>query len=104
MITKADVVAWLGITQNTESLDTIVPAVNHFVESLPSKDMDPYITNSWAATTKLAATMLAARWYRRQNSPGGLTANEQGVTYVSRYDSDIARMLHIDGFEKPDVG
>lgn len=104
MITTADVISYLKITQNTESLDLIVPAVNHFVESLPSKDMDPIFTSDWAATTKLAAIMLAARWYRRQNSPGGLTATDQGVTYVSRYDSDIARMLHIDGFEKPDVG
>jgi hypothetical protein len=104
MITTADVIAWLKITQNTESLDLIVPAVNNFVNSLPSIDMDPVFTQDWAAETKLAAIMLAARWYRRQNSPGGLTANEQGVTYVSKYDSDIARMLHIDGFEKPDVG
>ena len=104
MITEADVISWLGITQNTESLATIVPAVNHFVGSLPSIDMDPVFPQDWAATTKLAAIMLAARWYRRQNTPGGLTSGDQGVTYVSRYDSDIARMLHIDGFEKPDVG
>lgn len=104
MITQADVIAWLGITQNLEPLDEIVPAVNHFVSSLPSIEMDPVFPSDWAATTRLAAIMLAARWYRRQNSPGGLTATDQGVTYVSRYDSDIARMLHIDGFEKPDVG
>lgn len=102
MITSADVIAWLGITQNLESLDLIVPAVNSFVDALPQIDRTP--AGTWESTTKLAAVMLASRWYRRQNSPGGLTASDQGVTYVSRYDSDIARMLHIDGFEKPDVG
>lgn len=102
MITSADVISWLGITQNLEALDEIVPAVNSFVDALPQIDRDA--AGLWKSTTRLAAIMLAARWYRRQNSPGGLTANDQGVTYVSRYDSDIARMLHIDGFEKPDVG
>jgi hypothetical protein len=102
MIQAADVIAWLGITQNTESLNVIVPAVNYFVNSLPAIDRD--VVGGWGETTRLAAIMLAARWYRRQNSPGGLTSTDQSVTYVSRYDSDIARMLHIDGFEKPDVG
>lgn len=101
-ITQADVIAWLGITQNLEPLDQIVPAVNYFVNGLPSIDRNE--VGWWEPTTKLAATMLAARWYRRQSSPGGLTATDQGVSYVSRYDSDIARMLRIDGFEKPDVG
>lgn len=102
-ITQAEVIAWLGITQNLEPLNDIVPAVNTYVDSLPQIDRNE--VGWWGPTTRLAAIMLAARWYRRQSSPGGLTANDQGVTsYVSKYDSDIARMLNIDGFEKPMVG
>lgn len=103
MITSADVISWLGITQNLEPLDVIVPAVNRFVDALPQIDRNP--AGQWEGTAKLAAIMLASRWYRRRNSPGGLESSVGDVaSFVSRYDSDIARMLHIDGFEKPDVG
>ena len=41
--------------------------------------------------------MLAARLYRRRNSPNGLeTITADGVAYVARYDSDIAAMLATD--------
>ena len=46
--------------------------------------------------------MLASRMYRRRNSPTGIdTITADGVTYVTRYDSDIASMLRLDS---PQVG
>lgn len=51
---------------------------------------------------KLGAVMLTARVYRRRNSPNGIESlTEMGTSYVSRYDSDIARLLGIDAFRKP---
>lgn len=104
MITTADVISWLGLTQNMEALDLIVPAVNYYVDALPQIDRDP--AGEWEGTTKLAAILLAARWYKRRTSPGATVdgAIDGGQIRITKYDSDIARMLHIDGFEKPMVG
>lgn len=103
MITQADVIAWMGITQNLEPLDLIVPAVITYVDALPDIDRDSI--GLWESTTKLAAILLAARWYQRRNSPGAtIDGAIDGVIRITKYDSDIARMLHIDGFEKPSVG
>jgi hypothetical protein len=80
----------------------VVASVNVYVESLPNIDRDFF--DAWDKTTILGAVMLAARMYRRKNSPGGIEAVGEMTTYVSRYDSDIARLLNIDSFRKPMVG
>jgi hypothetical protein len=51
-----------------------------------------------------AAVMLAARLVRRRNSPGGVESFGESVTYVSRYDPDIARALHSGLWALPGVG
>lgn len=53
-----------------------------------------------------AATMLAARLYRRRNSPEGVQGiTPEGVAVgIVRSDADIARLLRIDGFAVPQVG
>ena len=51
-----------------------------------------------------AAVMLAARLVRRRNSPGGIESFGESVTYVSRYDPDIARALHSGSWALPGVG
>lgn len=51
-----------------------------------------------------AAVMLAARLVRRRNSPAGIESFAMSVTYVSRYDPDIARALHADAWAHPAVG
>jgi len=86
-----------------QALELVTAAVISYVESLPNIDLDPS-GFYWAATTKLGAVMLAARMYQRRNSPGGVTAVGEVTTYVSRYDSDIARLLNIESFTKPMVG
>lgn len=104
MITAAEVIDYSGLNleQTDAHLLLIIPAVNEMVENLPSIDRDEF--GAWKATTKLGAIMLAARLYNRKNSPAGVTAVGDTTTYISRYDSDIARLLNIDSFQKPMVG
>lgn len=53
----------------------------------------------------LAATMMAARLYRRRNSPEGVqTITADAALYVARTDPDIARLLRIDQYQTPMVG
>lgn len=50
-------------------------------------------------------TMLAARIYRRRNSPGGVeNMGELGPVYIQRNDPDIAMLLEIGSYRKPQVG
>lgn len=53
-----------------------------------------------------AATMLAARLYRRRNSPEGIQGiTPEGVAVgIVRSDADIARLLRIDSYTVPEVG
>ena len=81
----------------------VAAAVIDFVKGLPDVPLDK--EGDWADTTHLAATMLTARLYRRRNSPNGIeSVTELGTSYVSRYDSDIARLLRIDAFRRPQIG
>lgn len=104
MITAQEVASWLNIGEVDEYLALVIPAVNLYVENLPNIDRDESGV-TWADTTRLGAIMLGARMYQRKNSPGGIeAAGEAGVTYVSRWDSDISRLLNIDSFKKPVIG
>ena len=100
MITAQSVAEWLDAPFADKHMETVTEAVNAYVEALPSIEREE--GGAWAKTTILGATMLAARLYKRRNSPNGIEAfGEIGNTYVSRYDSDIARMLHLESFRKP---
>lgn len=108
MISTQAVIDWLGLDssrlepQDLAALDMVIASVNEYVDSLPNIDRTP--VGGWAGTTIHGAVMLAARMYRRKNSPAGIEAVGDMTTYVSRYDSDIARLLYIDSFRKPMVG
>lgn len=104
MITETDVITWTGLKNpNSDNLSLVVSAVNVYVDGLPSIDRE--LDGTWAATTKFAAILLASRWLARKSSANGVSATtDGGATYVTKYDSDIARSLHIDGFQKPMVG
>lgn len=108
MIAAQDVINWAElrtVTTDDKHLALIVPAVNEYVEGLPSiSRVESGITTGWAPSTTLGATMLAARLYRRKNSQNGIESVGDMSTYVSRYDSDIARLLNIDTFKMPMVG
>lgn len=108
MITNAQVADYLDLKRGATDphLGRVVDATNALVTALPDKNtVTVYGVEQWAADTQLGAVMLAARLYTRRNSPNGIEAmSDGGATYVSRYDSDIARMLKIDQHALPRVG
>lgn len=101
-LSSESVIAWMGMKAGDANLDLIVLAVEAYIDSLP------VVADSggvWSAQVKMAGVMLAGRYHRRRNSPAGVEAiTDGGVAYVARYDSDIARLLQLDGFQKPRVG
>jgi hypothetical protein len=117
-ITAQQVIEWMGITQNLEPVEEIAAAVTEYINALPSThrafavgypevvtDADTDYSQAWGPRQRTAALMLASRWYRRRNSPNGVESAAGDIAvYVTKYDSDIARLLEIDGFDKPDVG
>ena len=59
----------------------------------------------WSESQELGAIMLAARLFRRRNSPGGVeTLGDITPVYVSRRDPDIAMLIGISTWQKPRVG
>ncbi|UVK60159.1 head-to-tail adaptor [Arthrobacter phage SerialPhiller] len=109
-ITAQAVQEWLGLTVTDEAVAAVVPAVNGFVDGLElpgitTTNADGTTSTAWSAQTELGAKMLAARLYRRRNSPAGVEAiTEAGAAFVARYDSDISRLLQLDGFAGPRIG
>lgn len=109
----------LGIddTDDDTRLEAIVDAVNVVVRRLPvaegitgdtvgDPDADPPVMPSpWPLDVRQGATMLAARLYRRKNSPMGVEQiGGDGAIYVRRNDPDIAMLLQLgDDWAKPGV-
>jgi len=59
----------------------------------------------WPADIVLGATLLAARFFRRKNSPAGVEAmGSQGAVYVMRSDPDVAQLLQLGVHSYPTVG
>ena len=50
------------------------------------------------------AVMLAARLYRRRNSPGGIESMGESVTYVASFDPDLDQFLRRGRYRIPGVG
>ena len=77
-------------------LEATVAAVNVLV---------PRMATTPPASRDLGATMLAARLYRRRNSPEGVaTFTAEGAVYVQRNDPDVALLLGIGSYAPPVVG
>lgn len=107
----ADIAGWLSPNKSVTPdphMQLCAEAVEAFVATLPDVPLEAPDENgnrAWTAQTKLAAVMLGARLYRRRNSANGLEGlTAEGASYVSRYDSDISRLLRIDGNTRPRVG
>lgn len=103
-LTRGELGAWLklGPQQEVDAaiLDTICAATTAFVNDLPHVRADQ--ATQWAAGTRAGALMLAARLWRRRNSPEGVASfAEAGVSFVARYDPDVTRLLRLNG---PRVG
>jgi hypothetical protein len=101
---------------------TSVPRVNRMLERAED-DVDPVVlevveavlvlvprwltkpAGGWSADQKLGATMLAARLYRRKDSPGGMAQfGMDGTGYVSGNWPDVALLLGIGSYAVGRVG
>lgn len=94
-----DVESYLRLTPNRETteLQTVVDAVNTLVSR--------WCDNQDTEDIRLGALMLAARVFRRRNSPAGVESlGEMGPVYVARRDPDLAMLLGLDTWAMPKVG
>jgi len=106
--TVPDVAAWLQLGNDGSGDDVLQDCVTaadsivtRYVGEAPGDDAVPS-----TADAHQAATMLAARLYRRRNSPEGIAGiTPEGVAVgIVRSDADIARLLRIDAYSTPQVG
>lgn len=92
--------------RDTVRVQRIVDAVNSQVRRWPV--CDPARGQAdWqlAADAVEGAVMLAARLYRRKNSPAGVeTFGSEGAVYVQRNDPDLAQLLQLGQWAGPMVG
>lgn len=89
-------------------LTSIVAAVNAIVRALPVARVAAG-AEDWSGDEVQhvveGATMLAARLWRRKDSPDGIAAfGEAGPVYVQRNDPDIAMLLQLGAYARPAVG
>lgn len=107
----AAVKVWMKIEAgddvDNDVLNACIDAVNALVRGLPVAqrlDTDP-APAAWPGGIRLGARMLAARYARRRNTPGGVeVAGQFGVAYVRRNDPDVAQLLELGEYAPPGVG
>lgn len=91
-------------TTDDPELDAVVEAVNALVRRWPVAQAAVGAT-AWPAHITRGATMLAARLFRRRNSPAGVEAFSQaGPVYVQRNDPDVAMLLKLGSWQAPGIG
>jgi hypothetical protein len=79
-----------------DALEPTVAAVNVLVPRMATTPLE---------AQQIGATMLAARLWRRRNSPEGVaTFTADGAVYVQRNDPDISMLLGIGSSAPPVVG
>lgn len=100
MITTADVAAYLGLPDDQDpALPGPVAASNGYVAALP------HVADPWDDRTTQGAIMLAARLYRRRNTPAGVESYAgEGAVYVARTDPDVAVLLRVGIAATPRAG
>lgn len=96
--TISAVKAWLRVDDTDDDLITaVVEACNAWATDLPHAPAD-----TTHAGWNLGVRMLAARLYRRRNTPGGVEAfGDAGAVYVPRRDSDVDSLLRLGAYAKP---
>jgi hypothetical protein len=110
MVTPDRVAAYLRLpTPSTDAdlLTDVCAAVNAWVSRLQWVADAAAAANpvgTWPETADHGATMLAARMYRRRNTPSGVEALTDMVVYVPRRDSDVDQMLRVGAYQIPGVG
>ena len=101
MLTPAElaerVVQWGSLKATTvtdESLLSVCGAAIAYVSALPV--VADRVSGEPSEAAYVGMTMLAARLYKRKDTPSGLESfGEWGSSYVSRYDPDIATLLRL---------
>jgi hypothetical protein len=85
-------------------LSNIVAAVNAEVRTWPVSTAAVGAA-AWPANLERGAHMLAARLFRRRNSPAGVESfGSLGAAYVMRTDPDIAMLLKLGSWQRPGLG
>jgi hypothetical protein len=101
----AAVKAWLGIDPTLDTWDQMIgeclAATLAHVARLPVSRLPD---SAAADDIRQGIVMLAARTFRRRNSPGGLESIGDQITYVANYDPDIERLLRVGRQAAPGVG
>lgn len=110
--TLGTVKGFLGIAPTDEADDAaigvVVAAVNAKVQTFRCASVAEG-ADDWAAPEAAAvvqgAVMLAARLWRRRNTPDGVVAfGGDAALYVQRNDPDVAMLLSLGSYGKPAVG
>lgn len=102
LVDPTELAAYLSL--DTERQAEVVP-VAEAVGSLLLRWLGAPASGEWPAEIRQGALQLAARFYRRRNSPDGVAAmNELGVAYVQRNDPDLAMLLGLGAYAEPRVG
>lgn len=103
LVTPAAVETYLGLTADRDAaeLGRVVAAINDLVSGWLGLAEGDEI----GERIKFGALMLAARVFRRRNSPAGVESlGEMGPVYVSRNDPDLAMILGLGNYRHPAVG
>lgn len=107
MITMDDVKTWLRLAADDSTDDDlladVVDATNTWVArtAYVRELADPVV---WPPDVTQGAVMLAARLYRRRNTPGGIESLADQAVYVPRRDGDVDALLHRAAYAPPRVG
>jgi hypothetical protein len=99
----ADVAVWLQDTGEAaaEKYAGVTAAANAVVR----RWLVPRASGQWREDHVRGTVMLAARLWRRRNSPEGVaTFTADGAVYVQRNDPDIALLLQLGQHAPPVVG
>lgn len=101
--TPDKVAAYYPAATDRALLADVCSAVNEWVSRLSwvSAGADP---NVWPVSADQGAVMLAARMYRRRNTPGGVESFDGSAVYVPRRDSDVDMLLRVGSYQHPAVG
>jgi hypothetical protein len=105
VITTADVKAWLRLDDTTDDalLDEVTGATNAWVaQTAYVRELGDVA--AWPDDVHLGAVMLAARLYRRRNTPSGVEPFTDGAVYLPRRDADVDMLLHQGYYAPPRVG
>jgi hypothetical protein len=94
------VAAMLSLADPEEAAPAVA-AVNSLIRGW----LSPAPDGEWSPHHSYGATLLAARFYRRKDSPAGFQLQGmEAAAYVSRNDPDVAQLLGLGSYAPPRVG